>query len=169
MQKLSYGGWTHHLRSLHTCCLGLRARSTERLKSQIPSCQGEGTTPLWEGGLSRSQLWQVSSVDIPLDSFLGQHAVSSKKGYTTNNSQVLQSLKHVQVGPVDVHQPQHGCNQMAGNTLLQLSWIQFPTKRHIYDTIRSFHNINKSVTCQIWNWITDKRNIQVEWNKWMSL
>lgn len=100
-----------------TCCLGLRARSTERLKSQIPSCQGEGTTPLWEGGLSRSHLRKVTSVDSPLDSFLGQHVVSSKKSYTTNNSQVLQSLKHVQVGPVDVHQPQHGCNQMARNTV----------------------------------------------------
>lgn len=114
MQKLSFGG-----------CLGLSARSTERLKSQIPSFQGEGITPLWEGGLSRSHLRQVSPVDIPLDSFLGQHAVSGKKSYTTNNSQVLQSLKHVQVGPVDVHQSQHGCNQTAQNAPLQLSWIQF--------------------------------------------
>lgn len=48
------------------------------------------------------------SGDVPLHCFLGQHAVPGEESYTADNRQVLQGLEHVQMGPVDVHQAQHG-------------------------------------------------------------
>lgn len=47
-------------------------------------------------------------LNVPRHCFLGQHAVAGEEGDAADDGQVLEGLKHVQVGPVDVHEAQHG-------------------------------------------------------------
>lgn len=43
----------------------------------------------------------------PLDCLLGQHSIASQKCHSAQDSQVLQGLEHVELSPVDIHEPQH--------------------------------------------------------------
>lgn len=56
-------------------------------------------------GLGRGQ---GERLNVPRHCFLGQHAVAGEEGDAADDGQVLEGLKHVQVGPVDVHEAQHG-------------------------------------------------------------
>lgn len=42
-----------------------------------------------------------------LNCLLGQHSVASQKCHSAQDSQVLQGLEHVELSPVDIHEPQH--------------------------------------------------------------
>lgn len=44
---------------------------------------------------------------LPLDCLLGQHPIASQKCHTAQDGQVLQGLEHVELSPVDIHEPQH--------------------------------------------------------------
>lgn len=44
---------------------------------------------------------------LPLHSFLSQHPVACQECDATQNGQVLQSLEHVELSPVDIHESQH--------------------------------------------------------------
>lgn len=48
-----------------------------------------------------------SSPASPLNCLLGQHSVASQKCHSAQDSQVLQGLEHVELSPVDIHEPQH--------------------------------------------------------------
>lgn len=43
-------------------------------------------------------------LNVPCHCFLGQHAVAGEEGDAADDGQVLKGLKHVQVGPVDIHE-----------------------------------------------------------------
>lgn len=47
------------------------------------------------------------SPSLPFDCLLGQHPIASQKCHTTQDGQVLQGLEHVELSPVDIHEPQH--------------------------------------------------------------
>lgn len=48
-------------------------------------------------------MWKL----LPLHSFLSQHPVACQECDATQNGQVLQSLEHVELSPVDIHESQH--------------------------------------------------------------
>lgn len=46
---------------------------------------------------------------LPFYCFLSQHPVACQECDATQNGQVLQSLEHVELSPVDIHESQHCC------------------------------------------------------------
>lgn len=44
---------------------------------------------------------------LPLDCLLRQHPIASQKRHTAQDGQVLQGLEHVELRPIDIHEPQH--------------------------------------------------------------
>lgn len=47
------------------------------------------------------------SVLLPFHCFMSQHSIACEEGYAAQDSQVLQSLEHVELSPVDIHESQH--------------------------------------------------------------
>jgi len=48
---------------------------------------------------------------LPFYCFLSQHPVACQECDATQNGQVLQSLEHVELSPVDIHESQHRCEK----------------------------------------------------------
>lgn len=48
---------------------------------------------------------------LPFYCFLSQHPIACQERDTTQNGQVLQSLEHVELSPVDIHKSQHCCEK----------------------------------------------------------
>lgn len=48
---------------------------------------------------------------LPFYCFLSQHPVPCQECDTSQNGQVLQSLEHVELSPVDIHESQHCCEK----------------------------------------------------------
>lgn len=57
------------------------------------------------------QLSPPPTPGLPFYCFLSQHPVACQECDTTQNGQVLESLEHVELSPVDIHEPQHCCEK----------------------------------------------------------
>lgn len=53
----------------------------------------------------------ASMPGLPFYCFLSQHPIACQERDTTQNGQVLQSLEHVELSPVDIHKSQHCCEK----------------------------------------------------------
>lgn len=56
---------------------------------------------------------------LPLDCLLGQHPIASQKRHAAQDGQVLQGLEHVELSPVDIHEPQHSCKRSQNVPLIK--------------------------------------------------
>jgi len=67
---------------------------------------------------------------LPLHCFLGQHAVAGEEGERAEDGQVLEGLEHVEVGPVHVHQAQHGCTGKQQQEQLSSAPFRYNREQH---------------------------------------
>ena len=67
-------------------------------KSWVDRADKNISKPLWAPDLPPA---------LPLDCLLRQHPIASQKRHTAQDGQVLQGLEHVELRPVDIHEPQH--------------------------------------------------------------
>lgn len=69
----------------------------------------------------------ASKPGLPFYCFLSQHPIACQERDTTQNGQVLQSLEHVELSPVDIHKSQHCCEKRESRveTVLQRKTISY--------------------------------------------
>lgn len=70
---------------------------------------------------------------LPLHSFLSQHPVARQECDATQNGQVLQSLEHVELSPVDIHESQH----CWGKKKKESPWLKLHFKDQPFVTLRT--------------------------------
>lgn len=76
---------------------------------------------------SKAAPTEASVPGLPFYCFMSQHPIACQERDTTQNGQVLQSLEHVELSPVDIHESQHCCEkkQPTVQTILQRQTISY--------------------------------------------
>lgn len=76
---------------------------------------------------SKAAPTKASVPGLPFYCFMSQHPIACQERDTTQNGQVLQSLEHVELSPVDIHESQHCCEkkQPTVQTILQRQTISY--------------------------------------------
>lgn len=83
--------------------------------------------------ISSPLIWKAAPTNtsvpcLPFYCFLSQHPVACQERDATQNGQVLQSLEHVELSPVDIHESQHCCEKKT-EPMAEIA-IQRPTTRY---------------------------------------
>lgn len=82
--------------------------------------------------------WCLSSVPpLPLHSFLSQHPVACQECDATQNGQVLQSLEHVELSPVDIHESQHCWGKKNLKKIKKSPWLKLHFKDQPFVILRT--------------------------------